>query len=76
MTRVDEAGASEHAALNGAGERGLRDGEYQIDALVQAWKRIASDESIEEAEKLPSDFLEQMDHYANGVPKKPVMRYE
>ena len=61
---------------NGAGRRANPEGACPIDALVRTWKRVASDETREEAKSLPPDFLEQLDHYSNGGPKKPVMRYE
>ena len=61
---------------NGAGKRANPEDGYPIDALVRTWKQVASDETREEAESLPADFLEQLEHYASGAPKKPVMRYE
>lgn len=62
--------------VNGTGNRANPDGEAPIDALIRTWERVASDETREEAKGLPADFLEQLDHYASGAPKKPVMRYE
>lgn len=61
---------------NGAGKRANPEDVRPIDALVRTWKRVASDETLEEAKSLPPDFLEQLDHYASGAPKKPIMRYE
>ena len=73
MRRADAAGVGGYSAPNRAG---LQDGEYPIDMLVRVWKRIASHETPEEAKRLPSDFLEQLDHDASGAPEKPVLRYE
>lgn len=73
---MNEAEPGKQATSNGTGEPVIGNGGYLIDALVRAWQRAASDETLEEAKELPSDFLEQLDHYANGTPKKPVMRYE
>lgn len=73
---TNEAEAGMPAASNGTGEHDRGDGEYPIDALIRAWRRVASDETLEEAKELPDDWLEQLDHYGNGTPKKPVMRYE
>lgn len=73
---TNEAEAGMPAASNETGEHELGDGEYPIDALIRAWRRVASDETLEEAKELPDDWLEQLDHYGNGTPKKPVMRYE
>ena len=73
---TNEAEAGMPAASNGTGEPVIGNGEYLIDALVRAWRQVASEETLEEAKKLPPDWLEQLDHYGNGTPKKPVMRYE
>ena len=76
MTAANEVELGKRATSNGTGEPVIANGEYLIDALVRAWQRVASEETIEEAKELPPDFLEQLDHYAHGTPKKPVMRYE
>ncbi len=73
---TNEAEAGMPAASNGTGEHELGDGEYPIDALIRAWRRVASDETLEEAKELPDDWLEQLDHYTCGTPKKPVLKYE
>lgn len=73
---TNEAEAGMPAASNGTGEPVIGNGEYLIDALIRTWRQVASDETIEEANELPGDWLEQMDHYTYGTPKKPVLKYE
>lgn len=68
---TNEAEADMPAASNGTGEPAIGNGEYLIDALVRAWRQVASEEAIEEAKKLPSDWLDQLDHYTYGTPKSP-----
>ena len=73
---TNEAEAGMPAPSNGTGEHELGNGEYLIDALIRTWRRVASDETLEEAKELPDDWLEQLDHYTYGTPKKPVLKYE
>ena len=70
MTAEERAFAGEGPGLNG------RHRENPVDWLIRVWDEVLTDETRRELAELPDDWLDQLDHYTYGTPKKPVLKYE
>lgn len=70
MTATNEAELGKRTTSNGTAS------EHPIDWLFRVWDEALTDEARKELADLPDDWLDQLDHYALGTPKKPVLKYE
>ena len=70
MTTEERAFAGGGPASTGGGR------ENPVDWLIRVWDEALTDEARRELAELPDDWLDQLDHYTYGTPKKPVLKYE
>ena len=70
MAAEERVFAGKGPGLNG------RHAENPVDWLIRVRDEALTDEARRKLAELPDDWLDQLERYTYGTPKKPLLKYE